>query len=486
MRPDHMYRLAGLAGGLLLGCSLVLADSGKIPITTRSDEARKEFITGRSLFENLKRKESVPHFKKALTLDSEFALASAYLALSEGTARAFIENLERAARLAEHASGGERALILGWQAGGSGKIALQREQWETAVRLYPQDERALTQLGTHFFGQQEYVRAAECFKKAISLNPEYAQAYNLLGYSHRFLGDVAAAENAFKKYTTLIPDDPNPYDSYAELLLKVGRLDEAVILYRKALSINPNFSNSHIGIAAAHLYQDKPAEARKEMSALLAKAQDDTDRRQALFVNALSYIEEGKTEDAIREMKQQYALGQKINDAGAMAGDLVAMGTIQLEAGNVSAAEELYKKAFEVVQKSALPDAVKALNRLGNRYNAAVVAVAKGEYDAAMNAAEELSRGAESLGNKNQIRLAHEAQGRIALARKDYATAVNELANASQLNPYNLYRIGIAHAGLGQHEKARGFIKAAAEFSGLPQLNYALIRQKAQSMLAGM
>ena len=486
MRVTRVHRLAGLAGSLVFFVSLILADSGKIPITTRSDEARKEFIAGRSLFENLKRKESVPHFQKALTLDPEFALASAYLALSEGTARAFVENLERAARLAAHASDGERALILGWQAGGSGKVALQREHWETAARLYPQDERALTQLGTHFFGQQEYARAAECFKQAITVNPDYAQAYNLLGYSHRFLGDVAAAENAFKKYTTLIPDDPNPYDSYAELLLKVGRLDEAVTLYRKALSISPNFSNSHIGIAAALMYQDKPAEARVEMAALLAKAQDDTDRRQAMFVNALSYIEEGRTEDAIREMKQQYALGQKINDAGAMSGDLVAMGTIQLEAGNISAAEELYKKAFEVVQKSALPDAVKSLNRLGSRYTSAVVAAAKGEYDAALRAADELSRSADSLGNRNQVRLAHEARGRIALARNDYATALNELANASQLNPYNLYRIGVAHAGLGQHEKAKAFMKAAADFSGLPQLNYALIRHKAQTMLAGM
>jgi hypothetical protein len=31
------------------------------------------------------------------------------------------------------------------------------------------------------------------------------------------------AEAAFKKYVQLIPDDPNPLDSYAELLMKRGR-----------------------------------------------------------------------------------------------------------------------------------------------------------------------------------------------------------------------------------------------------------------------
>ena len=46
-------------------------------------------------------------------------------------------------------------------------------------------------------------------------------------------------EKTFKKYTELIPGDPNPYDSYAELLLKTGRYDEAVAQYQEALRIDP-------------------------------------------------------------------------------------------------------------------------------------------------------------------------------------------------------------------------------------------------------
>ena len=56
-------------------------------------------------------------------------------------------------------------------------------------------------------------------------------------------------KNAFKKYIELIPDDPNPYDSYAELLMKIGRYDESIENYKKALSINPQFVFSFVGIA---------------------------------------------------------------------------------------------------------------------------------------------------------------------------------------------------------------------------------------------
>jgi len=427
----------------------------------------------------------VDHFRIAAKLDPEFALADVYLAQSEGTARAFFDNLEKAASLSGKVSEAEREMILGWQAGASGQVAKQREHWGNAVRLFPEDERALTQLGTNHFGQQEYKQAAELYIKAVTINPDFAPAYNQLGYTQRFLGDYVASENAFKKYTTLIPDDPNPYDSYAELLLKLGRFDESIAMYRKALAVDKNFTASRIGIAAALMYQDKPADARREMNAVLDNAQDDTDRRQALFVSTLSYLEEGNTDAALKEMKKQYALGEKISDAAAMAGDLVAMGTINFEAGNIAAAEELYKKALDVFQKSTLSEDVKSLNRLGSKYNTAVIAAAKGNIDAAKKEAEQLAKGAESLGNKFQIRLAHELKARIALAEKNYAAALKELEQANQQNPYNLYRSGQAFEGMGKKEEAKAKYKAAAEFNGLPNLNYALIRHKAKASLSG-
>ncbi len=82
-------------------CALTLhaGPADKIPITTTSKDARKEFLRGRELFENLKRQESAPYFKRAFTLDPQFALAVAYFAQSEGTARAFFDNLAVAVKL---------------------------------------------------------------------------------------------------------------------------------------------------------------------------------------------------------------------------------------------------------------------------------------------------------------------------------------------------------------------------------------------------
>ena len=88
--------------------------------------------------------------------------------------------------------------------------------------------------------------------KRPNSRPDYSTAFNILGYAYRQNEAYSDAENAFKKYIELIPNDPNPYDSYAELLLKMGRFDEAITQYNKALAIDPNFVNSYFGIAAAH------------------------------------------------------------------------------------------------------------------------------------------------------------------------------------------------------------------------------------------
>jgi RNA polymerase sigma factor (sigma-70 family) len=69
--------------------------------------------------------------------------------------------------------------------------------------------------------QQDAAGAIEHFTKATALAPSYTAPYNQMGYAYRQVADYANAEKAFKKYIELIPNDPNPYDSYAELLPRV-------------------------------------------------------------------------------------------------------------------------------------------------------------------------------------------------------------------------------------------------------------------------
>ena len=74
----------------------------------------------------------------------------------------------------------------------------------------------------------------------------------------------------------------------------------------------------------------------------------------------------------------------------------------------------------------------------------------------------------------------------IALAEKDYAAAIAELEQASQQNPYNLYRLALAYKGMGDDALAGEFCEKAARFNGLNNLNYAFVRARAERMLNSM
>jgi tetratricopeptide (TPR) repeat protein len=461
------------------------ADNDKIPVTSSSDEAKKEFILGRDLAEKLLIQDSLQHYDKAIALDSSFASAELNRATSSPTAREFFEHLNKAVSLSEHASAGERLQILAAEAGANGNVTKQKEYLDQLVGQYPNDERAQFALGGYYFGQQDYPNAIDHYKKATELNPNYSTAFNILGYAYRQGGDYVNAESAFKQYIVLIPNDPNPYDSYAELLLKMGRFNESIVQYQKAVAIDRNFVNSHFGIAAALMYQNKSAAAIAELEKIMTKARSDGERRTAMFGKTVVYVDSGQMAKALSEVDNQYALGQKTNDVPAMAGDLQLKGNILLEMGRYDEAMDHFARALKMTEDSNLSEAIKNNTRRFDHYNRTRVALGKKDVATAKTEAQEFWKLAEASNNPLQLKLAHELGGMIALEEKNYDKAISELEQSNMQNPQDLYRLGLGYQAKGNRPKARGYYAKAAKFNSLPLINLAFVRAKAAMAAKG-
>jgi tetratricopeptide (TPR) repeat protein len=457
------------------------AGGGKIPVTTSSAEAKAEFLQGREMFEKLLITDSIAHFQKAVSLDPNFAWAELDLANSAPTGKEFFEHLNKAVSLADKASNGEKLLILAAQAGANNNAVKQKEYLDGLVAAYPNDERAHFNLAGYLFGQQDYPQAIEHYKKATELDPNYSTAYNLLGYAYRQSGDYASAEKAFQKYIELIPKDPNPYDSYAELLLKMGRFDDSIAQYRKALEISPNFLNAHQGIAMDLLYQGKSDQAAAELQNIAQKARTDGERRTGLFALTVVYLDGGKMARALENVDKQYALAEKTDNVPAMAFDRGLKGNILMEMGKPDQARAEYEHGLKLIEGSNLSQEIKDNARLVHHYNLARVAAAKKDFAAAKSEADEFRKGAEVSKNPAQAKNAHELDGIVALAEKDYNKAEAELLQANQQNPQDLYRLCQAYQGKGEAGKAMDYCGKAANFNSLPQVNYAFVRTKAKA-----
>ena len=460
------------------------AGLAKVPVTTASADARAEYLKGRTLGENLRAHDSREVLQRAVANDPGFALAHYSLALNSPTAQEFFDHLKHAVKLSDKASEGERLMILGLEAGSNANPEKQREYYEKLVAAYPGDERAHFLLGNNYFGQQDYDKTLREYRSSVEIAPDFAPAYNLLGYAYRQVGRLQDAENAFKKYIELIPNDPNPYDSYAELLMKMGRFDESIEMYRKALATDPKFSPSHIGIASNLMYQGKHDAARKEAWKLHESARNDADRRNAFFATAVAYADEGKFDEALAELKKEQSIAAKINDPANMSADAVAMGDVLLEAGKPEEARAMYQDALTKLESSDLSPEVKDNARLIHQYNLGRVAVHSKDFAGAKKHADAYMQAAMAKKNSGQIRQAHDLAGTIALKQKQYEQALAHLTKANQQDPYVLYKMGKAYKGSGNEAKATEMFRLAISHNTLPTLNHAFARAKAKKMKA--
>jgi tetratricopeptide (TPR) repeat protein len=461
-----------------------IAAKGKVPLTTKSEEARKLYLKGQEYNDQLRFHEARRFYQQAAAKDPDFAMAHLRLAQTAPTPKEFRAHLDQAVALSDNAAEGERLTILRLQAAANADPAKALQIAEELVRKYPEDERAHLVLANAYSARQDYQNTIKELKKAIELAPNFSPAYNSLGYAYRPLGDYAEAEKAFKRYIELVPKDPNPYDSYAELLMKTGRFDESIAQYRKALSIDPHFVASYYGIASDLMFQGKHAQAIAETRKMDAAAQNDGDRRFAMFTRTVVYVDQGRTDRALKEMQKQYDLGAKIADTAAMAEDAVSMGDILLNAGKPDEAKKRYDQALSLQEKSGLSSEVKQDAKLAHHYNLARVALKKNDLATAKSEAAEFQKGAEARQNSSRIRQAHALAGKIALKEKNFDQALSELQQANQQDASVLYLTALAYQGKGDQAKAADMFKRAAESYELPTLSYVFIRAKAKQQAA--
>lgn len=457
--------------------------SGKLPVTTESKEARQLFLQGRELAEKIRATDARTFYEQAVAKDPNFAFAHLALANTAPTAKEFFASLQRAVTLADQASEGERLLILATDAGVKGDVDAQRGYLTKLVESHPTDERAHNALGNYYFGRQEWNKAIEEFQRATEINPAFSPAYNSLGYAYRSVGNYAKAETAFKRYIELIPDEPNPYDSYAELLMKTGRFEESISNYEKALSKNPNFVASYVGIGNNQIFLGRPDQARETFRKLRETiARNDGERRTALLWTAASYVHEGKTEAALNQIDQMYRIAEANGDKAAMAGDLTLTGNVLLHAGETTKALEKYRAAVQTMQTADVPDRVKANARRNLLYYEARVAIAEDDLEQASKKATAYGEQVSEQKIPFEVRRHHELLGRIALHQEDPGTAVSELTKANQQDPTILYLLAKAHHSAEDHAKAKTMAERAANFNGL-SFNYAFVRAKAKKVL---
>jgi tetratricopeptide (TPR) repeat protein len=474
-----------VAAGALVACggNGTAPPPGKMPITTTSKAALKEFLVGRDLNEKLRVVEARAHFQRAVELDPKFALAHLWVFnTTDGTTERFAA-FRKAMELVDRASEAEANVIRATDAAINSRPDEQRRLLEANVKAYPDDERAHSMLGNYLFSTQDWEAAIAEYERALAIDPKFSPPYNQLGYALRFLGRAAEAELAFRTYTELIPDEPNPYDSYAELLLHLGRYREAIDGYEKALDLNPNFPSAYVGIGHALIYLGDQEAARKAFVKLRYIARDAGEKRQASLWLAASYLFEGNHDKAIAEIVDRLETAKERKDLAAVSYDTELIAELLLDAGRADAAQARFDEALALLDEADLPPAIKETGRVDYLFDMARVELVRGNLPAAVDLAGRYRVRVAERRVPEEGRLSHALGAIVALATGDAAVAVKEARQANLNDPRALLLLARAQAAAGDTSAAIESCRAAIVFNR-PDLANAFAYRPARELLA--
>ncbi|MFH0930408.1 MAG: FlgO family outer membrane protein, partial [Candidatus Zixiibacteriota bacterium] len=287
-------------------------------VTTHSPEAYRYYLEGVDFTTKLDYPEAEKSLTKAIEIDSTFAMAYFWLAIGKRWSGSGLDKelLAKAIKYSDKVSQKERFYIKYLEASQSGNVNQAIKELQRIVERYPDEKGAFNFLGDIYcFTLGQYKQGIAAYQKAIEIDPLSKLSYNCLAYAYNSIGDFEKSLWAINKYISLAPDEPNPYDSRADLYAWNGKLDQAIESYRKALETKPDFYPSLAKLGLMYLFKKEYAQAEscfKALSASSDKPSRSTGRTtlaliplyQGKFRQALEVLDNGITADKMEQFEE--------------------------------------------------------------------------------------------------------------------------------------------------------------------------------------
>jgi predicted Zn-dependent protease len=424
------------------------------PVATKSAEAQKLVETAIDQYENHLLDDSVRTAQSAAAKDPQFALAYAVWSYATRGSTPNPEAAQKAELLVVSAPTEERKLVNFLTAVQKADLLPAISAMNDLLAALPNDRHVLFLTSEWLYYQQDYDRSVPMLEQVIKLDPNFAPAYNMLGYAKVETGtpDPVKAIAYLKRYAALEPGQPNPEDSLGEVS-RYGWDDQGSLLhYSTALKLDPKYIYSQIGLGdTAAMMGDFPR-ARSEYGKALAMATNNGDRLHIKYQQALLNFREGKFADGL----------QALTDLERQA----------------HAAHEPYAE-FEILEAHALlltspQDQLQKLREIEHAFNAPLAGMSESDRNASLasiwrdevrvlalhgqlDAAQQTVNKLETLSAKSRDLIVENcyesARGYVLFTQKDFANAAGQLS-ADPRSPLTLKWLAIARQNAGDSKNA--------------------------------
>lgn len=127
----------------------------------------------------------------------------------------------------------------------AGRLTEALTIYESCLRTHPDDPELWYMLGLLGGKQGDYARAANCFRRVISLQPENMEAAIKLAMALRFMGSLEQAVDVYRSVLINQPDNMSVVENLAYLLFELGQKEESAMFFQKAMRAQPGKAEAH-------------------------------------------------------------------------------------------------------------------------------------------------------------------------------------------------------------------------------------------------
>jgi tetratricopeptide (TPR) repeat protein len=438
--------------------------SDTVPMTTNSAIARQAYEMGMVQREDrLFVDEGLEFFRQAVKADPQFALGHAalgYFAIDPKEAK---RETALAAKYQSSATPDEQLLITFFNGTKNGDLVAAISAMNDLVAKYPNDKRLVNLYGEWLCSVQGAFEPGEAvLQRELKADPRYFPALNNLAYCYALSGQAKLSPPLMERYVALLPNEPNPQDSYGEIMRYLGDYHAALDHYQKALAINPNFNPSQVGVASTYALMGEEDEARDQYLVAIKGTKESGTQMNYRILWAMTYYRESSDKRARQEMlklaAQAHAEGLPAQEAEihrtmAIFNDDPAGALRDLDAANAVLLETHHMMSGDRDNELATILQTRAL-----------IAAGAGKTAAAEAAAKPLATMAKTSRSATVQKAYHSANGAALYAKGDYAGAIPELQEDA-LNPLTLRLLVQAQTKAGQAADAQKTLETLASIN---------------------
>ena len=269
-------------------------------------------------------------------------------------------------------------------------------------------------------------------------------------------------------------------------LMREGKLDDALALYRRTLQTSPDSLPANIAAGSVLDLLGQGEEARRYFGKAIQVADTPENKAMAQRAMAVSYAFEGNCKKTIQHEQLVFNYYGSVKDFFRQGETADEAARVCIDSGDLDSAYEWYKTGYETGLKE--PDIKPARKDLWDfrwEHAQARIAARRGNQAEAQKHVAAAKTILDKGTDPEQAQFLPYLQGYVAFYAGDYKTALEELLKANQNDAFIQFLIGQTYEKLGDEQKASEYYrKAATAIAHNPAAAYAvpLAKKKLSSM----